>query len=154
MSLVGQWLRFCLSRQGARGPSLVVGAKIPQCLGAKKPKHKKKQYRNKVNKDFKNGPHTHTKKNFKKYKGYKLFDTSFLGSTQEPRTFAKMSGPAVLQGLPVSPKYNLKFFLRSAGSFRTQQCPAASPAFLSPLSFPQDPKGLRFSLIQATNLGP
>ena len=55
-----QWLRFCLPRQGARVPSLAVGAKIPQCLGAKKPKHEKKQYHNKFNKDFKNGAHTHT----------------------------------------------------------------------------------------------
>ena len=67
-----QWLRFCLPRQGARVPSLAVGAKIPQCLGAKKPKHEKKQYHNKFNKDFKNGAHTHTHththtKNFNKF---------------------------------------------------------------------------------------
>ena len=60
-----------------------------------------------------------------------------------------MSRPTVLQSFPASPKYNLKFFLSSAGCFRTQRGPAASSDLLSSLSLPQNPKGLCFSLIQA-----
>ena len=53
-SLVVQWLRLCLPVQGLRVQSLVGELRA---LAAKKPKHKQKQYCNKFNKDFLNGPH-------------------------------------------------------------------------------------------------
>ena len=43
------------SNAGSAGSGPGQGAKIPTCLKAKKPKQK--QYCNKFNKDFKNGPH-------------------------------------------------------------------------------------------------
>ena len=52
-SLAVQWLRLCLPMQGVWVQSLVNST----CLTAKKLKHKQKQYCNKFNKDFKNGPH-------------------------------------------------------------------------------------------------
>ena len=52
-----QWLRPCLLRQGGAGSIPVGGAKIPHALWPKKKDIKQKQYYNKFNKDFKNGPH-------------------------------------------------------------------------------------------------
>ena len=50
----------------AEGVGLIPGqgAKIPHASEPKKTKHKAKQYCNKLNKDFKNGPH---QKIFKKF---------------------------------------------------------------------------------------
>ena len=42
------------------------GAKIPHASGPKNQNIKQKQYCNKFNKDFKNGPHQKKKKNLKK----------------------------------------------------------------------------------------
>ena len=56
-SLVVQWLRLHLPMQGMQVQFLVreLRSHMPQ---AKKPKHiRQKQYCNKFNKDFKNGPH-------------------------------------------------------------------------------------------------
>ena len=52
-SLVVQWLRLCFPVQSI--PDWV--ARIPHTLWSKNPKVKQKQYCNKFNKDFKNGPH-------------------------------------------------------------------------------------------------
>ena len=49
------------------GPS--QRAKIPHAPGPKNKNIKQKQYCNKFNKDFKNGPHQKKKKKFKKGKG-------------------------------------------------------------------------------------
>ena len=52
-SLVVRWLRLCLPGQSI--PDWV--ARIPHTLWSKNPKVKQKQYCNKFNKDFNNGPH-------------------------------------------------------------------------------------------------
>ena len=62
-SLVVHWLRLCLPMQGARlNPS--QGARIPHALRPKSKSMKQKQYCNKFNEDFKNGPHPKKKKIF------------------------------------------------------------------------------------------
>ena len=55
------------SSSNAGGMGLIPGggAKIPHALGPKNQNMKQKQYCNKVNKDFKNGPHQ-KKKSLKK----------------------------------------------------------------------------------------
>ena len=65
-SLVVQWLRLHFPMQGVRVRSLVGerGSHMPHCQKTKN--IKQKQYCNKFNKDFKNGPHQ--KKNLKKKK--------------------------------------------------------------------------------------
>ena len=52
------------SASGAGGSDLIPGqrAKIPQALRPKKKNIKQKQYCNRFNKDFKNGPHQKKKK--------------------------------------------------------------------------------------------
>ena len=45
------------SNAGGAGPIPGRGAKIPHALGPKNQNIKQKQYCNKFNKDFKNGPH-------------------------------------------------------------------------------------------------
>ena len=62
-SLVVQWLRLRLPMQGGAGSIPGWGAKIPQASGPKNQNIKQKQYGNKFNKDFKNGP---PQKNLKK----------------------------------------------------------------------------------------
>ena len=53
-----QWLRIHFSTQGGSGLISGLGAKIPHELQPKKQSMKRqKQYCNKFNKDFKNGPH-------------------------------------------------------------------------------------------------
>ena len=63
-SLVVQWLRLCLPMQWGRGSIPGLGARIPHASWPKKQNIKQKQYCNKFNKDFKNGPHQ--KKSLKK----------------------------------------------------------------------------------------
>ena len=55
-SLVVQWLGLCLPMQGVQILSLVekLRSHLPY---AQEPKQKQKQYCNKFNKNFKNGPH-------------------------------------------------------------------------------------------------
>ena len=55
--LAVQWLRLCLPMQGVQTGSLARALRSNMPPMAKKPKHKQKQYCNKFNKDFKNGPH-------------------------------------------------------------------------------------------------
>ena len=62
-SLVVQWLKLHLSMQGGEGSIPGQGVKIPHALGPKNQNIKQKQYCNKFNKDFLNGPH---QKNLKK----------------------------------------------------------------------------------------
>ena len=50
------------------GPTPGQGAKIPPALGLKSQIIKQKQYCNKFNKDFKNGPHQKEKKSWRKSK--------------------------------------------------------------------------------------
>ena len=56
-SLAVQWLKLHLSMQGGEGSIPGQGVKIPHALGPKSQNIKQKQYCNKFNKDFKNGPH-------------------------------------------------------------------------------------------------
>ena len=57
ISLGVQWLRFCLPMEGMQVQSMVRELRVT-CQMAKIPEHKQqKQYCNKFNKDFKNGPH-------------------------------------------------------------------------------------------------
>ena len=60
------WLRLCLPTQGGAGSIPGQGAKIPHTVGPKNQNIKQKQYCNKFNKDFKNGPCQKKKKIFKK----------------------------------------------------------------------------------------
>ena len=64
----GPVVKTSLSNAGGAGSIPGQGAKIPHASGPKKPKNiKQKQYCNKFNKDFKNGPHQ-KKKSLKKKK--------------------------------------------------------------------------------------
>ena len=63
-SLAVQWLRVHLPNAGGTGSIPGQGAKIPHASGPKNQNIKQKQYYNKFNKDFKNGPHQ--KKKLKK----------------------------------------------------------------------------------------
>ena len=65
MSLVVQWLRLRLSMRTVQVQSLGWGAKIPHASWPKNHNMKQKQYCNKFNKDFRNGPHQKTIKNKK-----------------------------------------------------------------------------------------
>ena len=68
--LAVQWLRFHLPMQGGGGGSIPrQGAQIPHALWSKNQKIEQK-YCNKLNKDFKNGPHL-KKKIFKTKQGSK-----------------------------------------------------------------------------------
>ena len=61
-SLTVQWLRHRLPMQGVWVCIPGQGAKIPQASGLKTQNIKQKQYCNKFNKDFKNGPHKKKRK--------------------------------------------------------------------------------------------
>ena len=54
--LVAQWLRLYLPMQGDAGSIPGCGAKIPHALQPQNRNIKQKQYHNKFNTDFKNGP--------------------------------------------------------------------------------------------------
>ena len=69
-SLAVQWLRLCLPMQGVQVQSLVGELRSPMPRGQKNQNIKQKQYCNKFNKDFKNGPHQ--KKIYKKERKYKV----------------------------------------------------------------------------------
>ena len=56
-SLAVQWLGFCAFTAMGTGSIPGWGTKIPHALRPKHQNIKLKQYRNKLNKDFKNGPH-------------------------------------------------------------------------------------------------
>ena len=56
-ALMVQQLRLCLPKQGVQVPSLVGELRSHMTWGQKKQNIKQKQYCNKYNKDFKNGPH-------------------------------------------------------------------------------------------------
>ena len=58
-SLVLQWLRLCLPVQGVQVQSLVREQRshVPRSQKIETLKEKQKQYCNKFNKDFKNGPY-------------------------------------------------------------------------------------------------
>ena len=60
-SLVVQWLKTSLSIAGGAGLISGRGAKIPHASWPKNQNIKQKQYCNKFNKDFKNGPHQKNK---------------------------------------------------------------------------------------------
>ena len=64
-SLVAQWLRLHVPNAGGVGSIPGRGAKIPCASGPKNQNIKQKQYCNKFNKDFKNGPY---QKNLEKKK--------------------------------------------------------------------------------------
>ena len=66
-SLAVQWLRLHLPVQGNAGSIPGEGIKIPHASQPENQNIKQKQYCNKFNKDFKNGPH-HLKKNLDKKK--------------------------------------------------------------------------------------
>ena len=57
ISLPVQRLRLCLSMEGSVGLILCQGVKIPHASQPKNENIKQKQYWNKFNKHFKNGPH-------------------------------------------------------------------------------------------------
>ena len=61
ISLAVQWLRL---RLRCRGCGLIPGQELRSHMpcGQKSQNIKQKQYCNRFNEDFKNGPHTHTKK--------------------------------------------------------------------------------------------
>ena len=65
-SLVVQWLRLCLPVKGVQVLIPGQGAKIPHASRPKNQNIKQKQYCNKFNKDFKNGPQPKKKKTNKK----------------------------------------------------------------------------------------
>ena len=56
-SLAVQWLGLCLPMQGGMGLIPGQGAKIPHASWPESQNVKQKQYGNKLNKDFVNGPH-------------------------------------------------------------------------------------------------
>ena len=60
------------SNAGGMGSIPGRGAKIPHALGPKKQNIKQKQYCNKFNEDFKNGPHQKKKFFFKELFSYLL----------------------------------------------------------------------------------
>ena len=64
-SLMVQWLRHPLPTQGIWVLSLGQGAKITHALPPKNQSIKQKQYCNKFNEDFKNGPQQKRKKPLK-----------------------------------------------------------------------------------------
>ena len=57
ISLPVQWLRLCLPMEGGVGVIICQGVKIPHTSQPKNENIKQKQYCNKFNKYFKNGPH-------------------------------------------------------------------------------------------------
>ena len=59
-----QWLRLCLPGQEIQGSIPGRGTKIPHASWPKNQNIKQKQCCNKVNKDFKNGPHFKKKTHF------------------------------------------------------------------------------------------
>ena len=71
-ALAVQWLRRHLPMQGGGGSIPGRGFQIPNALWSKNQNTEQKQYSNKLNKDFKNGPHQKKKKkNFFKTKQMK-----------------------------------------------------------------------------------
>ena len=57
ISLVVQWLSHCLPMPGGVSSIPGQGAKVTHILWPKLQSIKQKQYSNKFNEDFKNGPH-------------------------------------------------------------------------------------------------
>ena len=72
-SLAVQWLRLHLPLQGNAGLIPGEGIKIPHASQPENQNIKQKQYCNKFNKDFKNGPHHLKKKNLEKKKKKKNY---------------------------------------------------------------------------------
>ena len=75
-----QWLRLCLPMQGVQVRALVRELRYPIPHSQKKQNIKQKQCCNKLNKDFKNGPHK--KKILKKKKNYKRTVGSLIQSEE------------------------------------------------------------------------
>ena len=109
---VVQWLRLHLPMQGVQIPSLVGELRRPHASQPKKQNTKQKQYCNKFNKDFKNGPHQRNLKKKTKPSGHphSLTSTTVTHCHPQPRHYAqhpKHSGTAIADtafGIPTTPR--------------------------------------------------